>query len=56
MLTEKEQRELDHIARVFEKFLYAKLFAYEGCEAEGLRVVVGRPEDDDGGGRQVKPT
>lgn len=47
MLTEKEQREMDHIARVFEKFLYAKLFAYEGFEAEGLKVIVGPPDSDE---------
>ena len=46
MLTEKEQREMDHIARVFEKFLYAKLFAYEGLEAEGLQVIVGPPGEE----------
>lgn len=40
-MTEKEHRELDHIARVFEKFLYAKILAYEGVKAEGLHVVVG---------------
>ena len=46
MLTEKEQREMDHIAYVFEKFLYAKLFAYEGLRAEGLKVTVGPPDQD----------
>ena len=46
MVSEKEQRELDHIARVFEKFLYAKIFSYEGYEAEGLQVTVGRPGED----------
>ena len=43
MLSEKEQREMDRIAYVFEKFLYAKLFAYEGLRAEGLKVTVGPP-------------
>ncbi|MDE7261380.1 MAG: hypothetical protein K2N78_04875 [Oscillospiraceae bacterium] len=39
MVSEKEQRELDHIARVFEKFLYAKALKNEGYRAEGLRLV-----------------
>ena len=38
-MSEQEQKELDHIARVFEKFLYGKLLKQEGVRAEGLRVV-----------------
>lgn len=38
-MTEKEQRELDRIAYVFEKFLYGKAIANAGHTAEGLRVV-----------------
>lgn len=38
-MTEKEQRELDRIAYVFEKFLYGKILEKEGLKAEGLKVV-----------------
>lgn len=38
-MSEQEKKELDHIARVFEKFLYGKLLEREGVRAEGLRVV-----------------
>lgn len=38
-MTEKEQRELDRIAYVFEKFLYGKIIENAGLSAEGLRVV-----------------
>lgn len=38
-MMEKEQRELDRIAYVFEKFLYGKIIENAGCTAEGLRVV-----------------
>lgn len=44
-MSEQEKKELDHIARVFEKFLYGKLIKREGKRAEGLRVVW---IDDDG--------
>lgn len=38
-MSEQERKELDHIAYVFEKFLYGKLLAREGVRAEGLRIV-----------------
>lgn len=38
-MSEQERKELDHIAYVFEKFLYGKLLAQEGVRAEGLRIV-----------------
>lgn len=38
-MSEQERKELDHIAFVFEKFLYGKLLAQEGVRAEGLRIV-----------------
>ena len=38
-MTEKEQREMDRIAHVFEKFLYGKTLANAGYTADGLRVV-----------------
>ena len=46
MVTEKEQHEMDRIAYVFEKFLYGKLFAYEGYKAEALRIIVGPPDQE----------
>lgn len=36
---EKEQREMNRIAYVFEKFLYGKSIENAGYTAEGLRVV-----------------
>lgn len=38
-MSEQEKMELDHIANVFEKFLYGKLIKREGFRADGLRVV-----------------
>lgn len=38
-MSDKEQKELDLIAHVFEKFLYGKLLEREGVRAEGLKVV-----------------
>lgn len=38
-MTEKEQRELDRIAYVFEKFLYGKILENAGYTAEGLKLV-----------------
>lgn len=38
-MTEKEQRELDRIAYVFEKFLYDKIIKNAGYSAEGLKLV-----------------
>ena len=35
----RRKKELDHIADVFEKFLYGKLIKREGFRADGLRIV-----------------
>jgi len=51
-MDEQRQRELDHIAHVFEKCLYGKLLKKEGVVAEGLKVVwldEGTPKGDKNG-------
>ena len=47
-MSDQEKKELDLLARVFEKFLYGKLLKREGVRAEGLRIVWMDDETPDG--------